>query len=82
MLQIYFLPHWCDLCNPTVGEALYDMEVMCEFAGTDLGTERVKPKYYDKRIEASIDEISRKFLKFSNFRTLMSNYSVKLELPK
>ena len=41
MLRFYFLQHGYDLWDLAVEEALYDMEVMCEFAGIDLGTQRV-----------------------------------------
>src|SRR5450631_3140820 len=41
MLRIYFLQQWFNLSDPAVEEALYDSEVMRQFAGIDLGSEPV-----------------------------------------
>lgn len=39
MLRIYFLQNWFNLSDPAVEESLYDMRVMREFVGIDLGEE-------------------------------------------
>ncbi len=39
MLRIYFLQQWFNLSDPGVEEALYDLAVMRDFAGIDLGRE-------------------------------------------
>jgi len=41
MLRIYFLQNWFNLSDPSVEESLYDMRVMREFVGIDLGEESV-----------------------------------------
>jgi transposase, IS5 family len=41
MLRIYFLQQWFNLSDPAVEEALYDSPLMRQFAGIDLGRERV-----------------------------------------
>jgi len=41
MLRIYFLQNWFNLSDPAVEESLYDMRVMREFVGIDLGEEPV-----------------------------------------
>lgn len=41
MLRIYFMQHWFNLSDPGAEEALYDMEVLRQFAGIDLGREPV-----------------------------------------
>jgi len=41
MLRIYFLQNWFNLSDPSVEESLYDMRVMREFVGIDLGEEPV-----------------------------------------
>ena len=39
MLRIYFLQQWFNLSDPAVEEALYDLPVMRQFVGSDLGKE-------------------------------------------
>ena len=39
MLRIHFMQHWFNLSDPAMEEALYDIAVMREFAGIDLGRE-------------------------------------------
>ncbi len=39
MLRIYFMQHWFNLSDPGMEEALYDSQVMRDFAGIDLGEE-------------------------------------------
>jgi IS5 family transposase len=39
MLRIYFMQHWFNLSDPGMEEALYDLRVMRDFAGIDLGEE-------------------------------------------
>ena len=39
MLRIHFMQHWFNLSDPGMEEALYDMAVMRDFAGIDLGRE-------------------------------------------
>lgn len=39
MLRIYFMQHWYSLSDPAMEEALYDSQVMREFARIDLGNE-------------------------------------------
>lgn len=41
MLRIHFLPHWFNLSDPGVEEALYDSRAMRRFVGIDLGREPV-----------------------------------------
>lgn len=41
MLRIHFLQHWFNLSDPAVEEALYESVSVREFAGIDLGQERV-----------------------------------------
>lgn len=41
MLRTYFMQHWFNLSDPGAEEALYDMEVLRQFAGIDLGREPV-----------------------------------------
>lgn len=41
MLRIYFLQQWFNLSDPAVEEALYDSPLLRQFAGVDLGRERV-----------------------------------------
>ena len=41
MLRIYFLQHWYNLSDPGAEEALYDTPILRQFAGIDLGRERV-----------------------------------------
>jgi transposase, IS5 family len=37
MLRIYFLQPWFNLSDPAVEEALYDLAMMRQFVGIDLG---------------------------------------------
>jgi transposase, IS5 family len=41
MLRIYFLQQWFNLSDPAVEEVLYDLAVMRQFVGMDLGREPV-----------------------------------------
>lgn len=41
MLRLYCLAHWYDLSDPSLEEALYDIEAMRRFVGIDLGREPV-----------------------------------------
>jgi len=41
MLRLYFLQNWFNLSDPGVEESLYDMRIMREFVGIDLGEEPV-----------------------------------------
>jgi len=39
MLRLYCLGHWCNLSDPALEEALYDIEAMRRFVDIDLGRE-------------------------------------------
>lgn len=41
MLRIYFMQHWFNLSDPGAEEALYDMPILRQFAGINLGAEPV-----------------------------------------
>lgn len=41
MLRIYFLQNWYALSDPMAEETPYDIEVMCRFAGIELGDDRI-----------------------------------------
>lgn len=40
-LRVYFLPHWFNLSDPAVEEALYDSHALRVFVGFDFGREPV-----------------------------------------
>lgn len=41
MLRIHFMQQWFGLSDPTMGEALHDTPLYCEFAGLDAGIARL-----------------------------------------
>jgi IS5 family transposase len=41
MLRIYFLQNWYALSDPMAKETLYDSEAMRQFAGNELGDDRI-----------------------------------------
>jgi IS5 family transposase len=41
MLRVYFLQHWYALSDPMAEETLYDSEAMRQFAGIELGDDRI-----------------------------------------
>jgi IS5 family transposase len=42
MLRIYFLQQWFNLSDPAVEETLYDLVLMRQFVGIDLGREHAR----------------------------------------
>ena len=43
MLRVYFLQQWYALSDPMAEEMLYDSDAMRQFAGIELGDDRIPP---------------------------------------
>ena len=60
MLRIHFLQQWFNLSDPAMEEALYDTPMFREFAGLDMGEDRLPDESTILRFRPSVSEMKEK----------------------